>query len=37
MCGQKKQGDESHETFMRRLIQERNLISLFLTLILFCV
>ena len=29
ICVDEKQGDESHETFMHRLIQERNLISLF--------
>jgi len=28
-CVHEKQGDESHETFIHRLIQERNLISLF--------
>jgi len=29
LCVDEKQGDEAHETFIHRLIQERNLISLF--------
>jgi len=38
LCVDEKQGDESNDTFMHRLIQERNLISLFPNIgIIFCV